>query len=200
MSQESNAEIAAMAARMVVEEGMEYTAAKRKAARDLGRRSGRGARSEALPSNEEVEDEVREYIDLFCADSQPRELQALRELALRWMERLPAFRPHLGGAVWRGTGTRLSNLIIDLYCDDPKTTEISFLNLGLDFDSSGANEDEPLVLSTTGRAPGLPEPVTLHFVVHDLDDLRGALKADARGRTWRGDAAALRRLMEENAP
>jgi hypothetical protein len=26
--------------------------------------------------------------------------------------------------------------------------------------------------------------------------LRGALKPDAQGRTWRGDAAALRRLLD----
>jgi hypothetical protein len=33
--------------------------------------------------------------------------------------------------------------------------------------------------------------------VHDLDDLRGALKPDANGRSWRGDTNALRRLLEE---
>jgi hypothetical protein len=27
--------------------------------------------------------------------------------------------------------------------------------------------------------------------------LRGALKPDARGQTWRGDAAALQRLLEK---
>jgi hypothetical protein len=36
--------------------------------------------------------------------------------------------------------------------------------------------------------------VTLHLLLHDLDDLRGALKPDARGRSWRGDLAALQRL------
>ncbi|HSQ71665.1 MAG TPA: hypothetical protein VLM87_04520, partial [Rubrivivax sp.] len=65
-------EIAATAARLVVEEGMEYTAAKRKAGRELGRRA-------ELPSNEQLEDAVREHIELFCADTQPTELRALRE-------------------------------------------------------------------------------------------------------------------------
>jgi hypothetical protein len=32
-------------------------------------------------------------------------------------------------------------------------------------------------------------------VVHDHDDLRGALKPDARGRPWRGDLAAVERLL-----
>jgi hypothetical protein len=192
MNPEWTQEIAASAARMVVEEGMEYGAAKRKAARDLGRRSG--LKSE-LPSNEQVEDEVRDYLALFCADTQPTELRALRELAAQWMQRLATFRPHLGGAVWRGTATRLSNLIIDLYCDDPKSAEIEFLNLGLDFDSQGAGDHEALVLSTAVPCRALGESITLHFVVNDLDDLRGALKPDSQGRSWRGDLTALRQRL-----
>jgi hypothetical protein len=91
--------IAAEAARLIADTGMEYGAAKAKAARSLGHR-----RVE-LPSNEAVEDELREHLALFCADSQPLELQALRQVALRWMERLAMFSPHLTGAVWRGTST-----------------------------------------------------------------------------------------------
>src|SRR5688572_14650621 len=62
-------EIAATAARMVVEEGLEYGPAKRRAVRQLGL----NARS-ALPDNDAIEDAVREYIELFCADTQPAEL------------------------------------------------------------------------------------------------------------------------------
>jgi hypothetical protein len=54
---------------------------------------------------------------------------------------------------------------------------------------------------TTGQAVAVEglysgEPVTLHLLLHDADDQRGALKPDARGRSWRGDTAALRRLLE----
>ena len=195
MNEDLRAAIAASAARMVVEEGLEYAPAKRKAARELGRRSARGSE---LPSNEAIEDEVRDYLSLFCADTQPGELRALRRLALQWMDRLAEFRPHLGGAVWRGTATRLSNLIIDLYCDDPKAVEISFLNLGLDFDSGGANADEALVLSLAASCADLGEAITVHCVVRDFDELRGALKPDARGRSWRGDTVALRRLLADD--
>jgi len=108
-------EVAAAAARVVVEEGLEYGPAKRRALKllDLPART-------ALPDNDAVEDAVREYLALFCADTQPAELLALRELALVWMERLALFRPHLGGAVWRGTATRLSDLYLHLFCDDAK--------------------------------------------------------------------------------
>lgn len=193
---ELTAELCARAARLVVEEGLDYAAAKRRALRDIGPQAGRGA---ALPPNELLEDAVREHIELFHADSQPGELAALRELALRWMDRLAEFRPYLGGAVWRGTATRLSAVLIDLYVDDPKAAEIGFLNLGIAFESHSDPGDEDIVLSIEARSPELGETVSVHFIVHGHDDLRGALKPDSRGQSWRGDAAALRRRMAEQA-
>jgi hypothetical protein len=114
------------------------------------------------------------------------------------MARLAEFRPHLGGAVWRGTATRLSAVHLDLYCDDAKSAEIALLNQGVrhevdTLDQGGAPVDV-LTVSSPSRALGMP--VTVHLIVRDHDDLRGALKPDAQGRTWRGDLAALRRLME----
>lgn len=185
-------QIAATAARLVVEEGLEYQSAKRRALRELGAAVGRRAE---LPSSELVEDEVRDYLALFHADSQPAELAALRTVALRWMDRLAEFRPHLGGAVWRGTATRLSNILIDLYCDDPKAVEIAFLNRGLDFDSGDDTDHVVLSVAERCQALGPAESVTLHFIVRDHDELRGALQPDAQGRSWRGDAQALRRQM-----
>lgn len=191
---ELTAELCARAARLVVEEGLDYAAAKRRALRDIGPQAGRGA---LLPPNEQLEDAVREHIELFHADTQPAELAVLRELALRWMDRLAEFRPHLGGAVWRGTATRLSAVLIDLYVDDPKAAEIGFLNLGIPFESHSDPGDEDIVLSVEARCAEFGETVSVHFIVHDHDDLRGALKPDARGQSWRGDTAALRRRMAE---
>lgn len=195
MAASLTAEIAASAARLVVEDGMEYGPAKRKAARQLGRAAVRPA---DLPSNESVEDEVREYIALFCADTQPAELRALRELALTWMERLAEFRPHLAGAVWRGTATRHCAIHLDLYCDDSKSAEIALINRGIDYDSTtrpnGAGGETP-VLVIASRSAALGETVTLLLSVLDHDDLRGKLKPDAQGRSWRGDTEALKRLL-----
>ena len=121
-------EIAATAARMVVEEGLEYGVAKQRAVKQM-----RLPPRTELPSNDLLEDEVRDYLDLFCADTQPVELRALRELAAVWMARLAVFRPHLGGAVWRGTATRLSDIYLQLFCDDGKSTEIELINQGCDY-------------------------------------------------------------------
>lgn len=188
-------DIAATAARLVVDEGMEYAGAKRKALRALGRSSARQAE---LPSNEQVEDQVRAYLALFCADTQPAELLALRRLALVWMDRLAEFRPHLAGAVWRGTATRLSAIHLDLYCDDTKSTEILLINKGIAYDVGSrpdARGGQVDLLSIAAPCPELGEPVTLFLTILDHDDLRGALKPDARGRSWRGDASALRHLL-----
>ena len=196
---ELTAEIAARAARLVVEEGLEYGTAKRRAARDLGRGATRNVH---MPDNDAVEDAVREYLALFCADTQPAELAALREVAALWMARLAEFRPHLTGAVWRGTATRLSAVHLQLYCDDCKSAEIALINQGIDYDVGCVNgpRHQPVdVLSVAQRcdALGPGERVTVFLTVLDHDDLRGALKPDAQGRPQRGDLAALQRLMTQ---
>lgn len=184
-------QIAAEAARLIADGGMEFGPAKHKAAKALGHR-----RAE-LPSNETVEDELREHLALFCADTQPAELQALREVALHWMQRLVAFQPHLSGGAWRGTATRLSAVHIDLYCDDPKSAPITLLNLGVEHQvDSLDNGDEPVtVLTLTTPSRALGETVTVHLFVRDKDDLRGALKPDSRGQSWRGNLQALQQLL-----
>ena len=188
-------EIAATAARMVVEEGLEYGPAKRRAVKQLGL----PART-SLPDNDQIEASVEEYIDLFCADTQPAELRALRKEALQWMEKLAEFRPHLGGAVWRGAATRRSDIYIQLFCDDAKSAEIGLINLGIRFEVSSVTglQGEPVdALSVHVLCRELSENVGLHLMVYDFDDLRGALKRDDRGRPARGDTEAVRKLLHD---
>lgn len=188
-------EIAAVAARLVVEEGLEYGPAKRRAVKEMKL----PART-ALPGNDEIEDEVRDYIALFCADTQPTELRALREHAIVWMARMSAFRPHLGGAVWHGTATRLSDIYIQLFCDDSKSAEIAVIDLRAKYvprTVTGFNGESVDALSVHSFCKGLSEEVGVHLLVYDHDDLRGALKPDAKGRAPRGDLAAVRRLLHD---
>jgi hypothetical protein len=190
-------EIAATAARLVVEEGLEYGPAKKRAVKQLGL----NART-ALPDNDTVEEAVREYIDIFHADTQPAELAALRRLALTWMERLQEFRPHLGGAVWHGTATRLSDIYLQLFCDDPKSAEIALIEHNVAYTPrtvTGLHGDSVEALSLSSMSPELGEAVGVHLLVYDHDDLRGALRRDGQGRTPRGDLKAVRALVQEAA-
>lgn len=186
-------EIAATAARMVVEEGLEYGAAKRRAVKKL-RLSGRTA----LPDNDEIEQEVIDYLALFCADTQPAELRALRELALVWMQRMVEFRPYLSGAVWRGTATRLSDIYIQMFCDDSKSAEIALIDYRVQYvprSVTGFHGETVDALSLHCFCKNLREEIGVHLMVYDYDDLRGALKPDVRGLTVRGDIADVRRLL-----
>jgi hypothetical protein len=189
-------DIAATAAALVVEDGLEYGPAKRRAVKQMGL----PARSE-LPGNDELEDAVREYIALFCADTQPIELAALRALALTWMDRMAQFRPYLGGAVWHGTATRLSDIYIQLFCDDPKSAEIALIDHDVDYEPrtvTGFTGEQVEALSLSSFCQGLNEKVGVHLMVYDHDDLRGALRPDAKGRKPRGDTTDVQKLLMAN--
>lgn len=194
MIHDVKSEIVATAARLVVEEGLEYGSAKRRAVRELGLPS-----KTALPDNHDLEEEIFHYLALFCADTQPAQLRALRLLALGWMERLQDFRPHLSGAVWRGSATRLSDIYIQLFCDDPKSTELFLIDQGIRYEVQavrGFRGEEVDALSIHSRCPELNEDIGVHLLIYDYDDLRGALQPDERGLAVRGDIAALRKLLD----
>lgn len=187
-------EIANTTARLVVEEGLEWGPAKKRALREMGL----PART-PLPDNDLVDAAVREYIALFCADTQPQELRALRQLALVWMERMSAFRPHLTGAVWNGTATRLSDIYLQLFCDDSKSAEIALIDHHVDYEPQTVTgfRGEPVDALTLGsKCTELNEMIGVHLLVYDLDDLRGALRPDTKGRVPRGDLAAVLRLLQ----
>ncbi|MEQ1534662.1 MAG: hypothetical protein ABL923_02190 [Burkholderiaceae bacterium] len=189
-------EISISAARLVVEEGLDYGAAKLRAVKQLGL----PARTQ-LPSHDEVEAEVRDYIALFCADTQPTELAALRELALLWMQRMVEFRPYLGGSVWHGTATKLSDIYIALFCDDSKSAEIALIDHRADYVARSIKGfDGGMVEALSIHAPckALDTEIGVHLIIYDYDDLRGALKLDSQGRKPRGDLVAVAKLLNQN--
>ena len=189
----SKQEIASAAAQLVVEAGLEYGPAKRRAVRQL-----KLPERTALPDNDELEEAVREYLDLFCADTQPAELLALRRLALIWMERLAEFRPHLGGAVWHGTATRLSDIYLQLFCDDEKSLEIKLIDQGISYrprTARGLYGESVDVLGIHAMCQPLGIFVGIHLMVNDRDAVRGALRKDSKNRSPRADLASVRLLL-----
>ena len=155
-----------------------------------------------MPDNDTLEAEVRDYIELFCGDTQPAQLHALRELALVWMERLVVYRPHLGGAVWHGTATRLSDIYLQLFCDDSKSAEIALIDHNVQYavgSVTGLHGETVDALSLHSFCPGLNEMVGVHLMIYDYDDMRGALKEDRLGRSPRGNIAAVKEILAANA-
>jgi len=191
-------EIALGAARLIAEDGFDYAAAKRKAARQL--LGDTRVAGEWLPDNDEIEEELREYLALFQSDTQPAELLRLREIALDWMQRLAEFNPYVTGAVLNGTANAHSDIHLQVFCDNPKDVAIWLLNQNIQYDVSEtrhfAGRADVETLSFLWRGRRGDEPAGIHVALYTSDDLRGAVKADARGRQPRADAAALRALVE----
>ncbi|OYV37355.1 MAG: hypothetical protein B7Z83_04925 [Thiomonas sp. 20-64-5] len=189
------AELAALAARLIVEDGLDYGSAKRKAAKRL---LGNRVAHDMLPSNDEIEQQVREELALFHTDTQPAQLLHLRRAALALMEEFAAFNPHLAGAVWNGTATERSDLHVLLFTDDGKGVEIHCIDHGLAYQVgeaphyAGRGRVERLTLHWPVRAT---ESVPAHLSLYTEKDQRGALLPDAQGRTPRGTLPALRRLL-----
>ena len=193
MKNEHDDTIAQTAAQLVVQEGLEYRDAKRQAIKRLGL----GART-ALPSNALVEMAVREYIELFCAEEQAEQLLHLRRLARQWMGRLREFRPHLSGAVWRGTASEHSDIYLQLFCEDPNSAEIELINQGLRYQVTrvrGFKGEDVDALSLNLQSTALARYVGLHLMIYDFDDIRGALKVDPQMGALRGNEQALLKLL-----
>lgn len=117
-------EIAALAARMMAEDGIsDFGFAKRKAARQLG-----AVDSEVLPNNTEIEVELRAWLALYQDEEQPQRLFEMRSAAVEIMRQLDEFRPYLTGGAVDGTAGRYSELEIELFPESAKEVEIFFLN------------------------------------------------------------------------
>jgi hypothetical protein len=187
-------EIAAVAARLVVEEGLDFGSAKRKALSHLD-----APERSPLPCNDALERAIEDYIAVFCPDEQARELHALRLLAARWMRRLEAFKPFLSGAVWSGIATRRSDIYLQLFCEDSKMAEIELINQDIRFSPrrvKGLLGDPVDALSIHAWSEELGEDIGVHLVVYDLDDLRRAPRSDHRSRPMRGNLRAVEQLIE----
>lgn len=181
------AEIAAAAARMIAEDGVDFGSAKRRAVKQiLGNRKIRG---NVLPDNSQIEAEVRIYNQLFFADTQPVRLLHLRRLALTLMQELTTFTPYLVGAVLNGSAGDHSDIHLHLFAESAKDVEIYLLNKDVDFEVSAIPGSKPRsdpieIVSFMWRDEGV------HLTLFPLDDLRSG------SRIERADARSVELLVE----
>jgi len=123
--------IAVEAARIIVHEGHKnYGTAKRKAAGRLGM-----AATQHLPSNHEIEQQLRTYQTLFIADHE-RQLHTLQHIALEIMQHFASLRPRLAGPVLEGTADQHSSITLHVFSDNPDDMVRLLLDLKLPFTTS----------------------------------------------------------------
>ncbi len=198
-------EIAAVAARLIAEDGMDYAGAKRRAMRELTGDTREKLVSDCMPDNATVEAAVRAHQALFMADTQPARLLSLRRTAAEVMRFLDGFQPFLTGAAFNGTAGEHSDVHLQVFNDNAKDIEIFLLNAGVEFEVAAyeadrrGTRDAAEVLSfvwpprdgasRSGAPASLAEAV--HLVVLDPRDQHAARGAKAE----RGDLRTVETLI-----
>ena len=187
--------IASAAARLMAEDGLtDYGMAKRKAARSLGMGD-----HEVLPTNEEVEEELRAYQELFQEDEHPERLFELRSAALAIMKLLAEFRPYLTGPVLDGTAGRYSAIDIDLYADSSKDVEISLLSRNIPYEIDELQRHAPDAPETRLSLEWDGNPVRLQVFPYQAE--RNTPRNSHTGRTrLRARVEAVAELLKSPAP
>jgi hypothetical protein len=195
---EMKEQIARQAALLIVDEGMEYGPAKKRAVKQLQLER---ARQEQLPDNDAIEAEVRAYLEELDDPSHAQALAALRHSAVQLMRRLSAYRPHLTGAVWRGTATQHSDIHIQLFDDDAKSIEMEMANQGMDYQIGSVNSFtgrgmvDVLSFTVPCQLPKSQPLAIAHVAIYTLNDERGALKQTTNGSAMRGNLSAVEKLL-----
>lgn len=194
--QQMRARIAAAAARIMAEDGIEdFALAKRKAARQLGAED-----TQSLPRNDEVEAELRAYLSLYQGEEQRQRLRYLRGCALSAMQAFAQFRPYLSGPVLKGTAGRYSDIDLQLFTDDEKAVELFLLNRNIRYEVSmyrhvaGDRERPVSVLRLEW------EGVPVNLALYGANDERGTVKTSSGGKPIeRAGIQAVAQLLQANA-
>jgi len=175
-------EMAAVAAALVADSGLDYGAAKRRAARHLGLADA--SPKGAMPDNDEIDEALREHLDLFDAAGHEERRESIQLAAIELMEQLAQWSPLITGAAWKGLVTEHAVLHLQIADGHAKEVAIDLINRGLDFDaaettgSGGRGRIEVLV----GHWRNWPVMIAMH----PIHDLRGAARDDGPRGADRG--------------
>lgn len=176
--QQMRQRIAAAAARMMAEDGIDdFALAKRKAARQLG-----AGDTQVLPGNDEIEAALKVYLSLYQGEEQRQRLASLRRIAFSAMQALAQFRPYLTGAVLKGTAGRYADIELQLFTDEGKAVELYLLNQNIPYETSAQRHYAGDQVRAVAILQIDWEDTPVSLTVFTTNDERGALKSSAAGR------------------
>ena len=172
------ARIAAAAARLMAEDGIDdFALAKRKAARQLG-----AFETQSLPRNDEIEAELRAYRALYQAEDHPRLIGELRRIALEAMQALEQFSPYLTGPVLKGTAGPYAEIELQLFPDSAKDVEIFLLDRDIPFSTHEGRRYSGDRARAASFISLVWKEAPLRLAVFDPRDERLSLKTSQAGR------------------
>jgi hypothetical protein len=186
--------IAHGAARIMAEDGIEdYALAKRKAARQFG-----DADARELPTNEEIDEALKAYRQIYHQEEHRGRIRALRATALRAMRELAQFTPYLTGSVLTGNAGKYADVNLQLYTDSPKAVELYLIDRDIPYRTAQSRlycGGEPL---TAPVYVVTDEDVEIELTVLSPRELRSSLRSSLDGKAIeRAKLAAVEQLLAE---
>jgi hypothetical protein len=170
--------IAHLAARIMVEDGVEdYATAKRKAARQAGVPDTR-----QLPTNDEIDAALKVQQSLYLGEAHRESLRELREHALGVMREIERFNPYLTGSVLSGNAGKYADINLHLYTDSAKAVEIYLIDRDIAYD---AGQTRLFIGEETRTVPTYTiddDGIEIELVVLALDDLRRPVRTTPEGK------------------
>jgi hypothetical protein len=171
-------QIAHLAARLMAEDGVEdYALAKRKAARETG-----APDTSELPTNDEIDEALRTYRQIYHQQEHRERLRELRETALRAMREFSRFNPHLTGSVLSGNAGKYADISLQLFTDDGKAVELYLIDRGIPYAAGQSRLYAgvgPLTVPVYNVTDGGAE---IEITVLSMRELRGPLRTSAGGK------------------
>ena len=170
--------IAYLAARLMAEDGIEdYALAKRKAARQAGMPEPR-----ELPTNEEVEEALRTYQQIYHHEEHRNRLRVLRETAVRAMRELARFNPHLTGSVLNGNAGKYADVNLQLFTDNEKAVELYLIDRRIPYKSAQSRLYSGEEMRTVPVYTLSDQGTDIELTVLSMLDLRGPLRTSPDGK------------------
>jgi len=186
--------IAYLAARLMAEDGIEdYALAKRKAARQAGMPEPR-----ELPTNEEVEEALRTYQQIYHHEEHRNRLRVLRETAVRAMRELARFNPHLTGSVLNGNAGKYADVNLQLFTDNEKAVELYLIDRRIPYKSAQSRLYSGEEMRTVPVYTLSDQGTDIELTVLSTLDLRGSLRTSPEGKNIeRAKLQAVEQLLAE---
>jgi hypothetical protein len=186
--------IAHLAARLMAEDGIEdYWLAKRKAARQAGTPDARG-----LPTNEEVDDALRTYQQIYQREEHRNRLRDLRERAVRAMRELAEFNPYLTGSVLNGNAGKYADINLQLFTDNVKAVELYLIDRRIPYKAAQDRLYSGEGMLTVPVYTVTDDGAEIELSVLSTRELRGPLRTSVDGKSIeRAKLPAVEQLLAE---